>query len=107
MAEVSVHKVTPGSVLARDVTLPGGAPLVRSGVALTDRQIQFLKKRGITTVFIEDGAEDGGAAEVSDSVYAGRCRKLDTMFEAVGDAPHMSAIRDAARSRLRLRRPWE
>jgi len=107
VAEVSIHKVTPGSILAGDVRLPGGAILVREGVALTDRQITFLKHSSITTVFIQDQSGEGASAEVSDAVYAERCGRLEEMFEPVQDAPHMAAIRDAARTRLRLRRPWE
>ena len=107
MAEVSIHKVVPGSILAKDVTLSGGAALLREGAELSDRQIEFLKKRGVATVFIEDEPGAAASSEVSDSEYAERCSRLDKMFDGVQDAPHMTAIRDAVRSRLRLRRSWD
>ena len=107
MAEVRIREVKSGSILARDVTLPGGSLLVKRGVALTDRRIAFLQNHGIQTVFIEDDPSDAKPTKVADSVYAERCRRLDRMFEALENAPHMAAIREAARQRLRLKRAWE
>ena len=107
MADVSIRKVKSGSILAKDVMLPGGSLLVKCGVALTECQIAFLQNRGIRPVFIEYDPGDTRPIQVADSVYAERCRDLDRMFEAVENAPHMTAIKEAARERLRLKRPWK
>ena len=105
MAEVSIDKVKPGSVLAKDV-MQGDALLMACGTALTGRQIEFLEQRGVETVSIEGGPA-GAPTDVSELVYFERCRKLDRMFESASQASHMDAIREEARERLRSKRPWE
>jgi len=107
VAEVSINKVVPGNTLSRDVLLSGGALLAKAGTVVTQRHIEQMTKRGIRTLHIETGAGEAKSSEVSDLDYHQRCERLEAMFADVVDAPHMSAVKEAARTRLRHKRPWE
>jgi len=107
VAEVSIEKAQSGSTLGKDVLLASGALLIREGTVLNDRQIQLMKQRGIQTVFIADGESSDESTEVTPLAYAERTKKLDELFAPIAQAPHMAAIREAARERLKLKRPWE
>ena len=87
--------------------LPSGAMLIREGTEVNDRQIQLMKQRGITTVFVGDGETEDVSREVTPMVYAERAKKLEEMFAPVAQAPYMTAMREAVLERLKLRRPWE
>lgn len=107
MAEVSIDKVTAGSIVEEDVTMPNGALLVRSGAELKEPQIALLKKRGIKTVVVIGDEGPGGSREVSEKTYKERCAVLEEAFRASGELPHMAVIKTAAKEHLRLKRPWE
>lgn len=49
--------IAPGSVTAMDVSIGAGRALVKKGVRLTQRDLDDLKRRGITHVYLEDGNE--------------------------------------------------
>jgi HD-GYP domain-containing protein (c-di-GMP phosphodiesterase class II) len=54
MRKVSIHVVSPGDVLARDIITDKGSALLRAGRSLSDFIIERLKLQGIDTVYIED-----------------------------------------------------
>jgi HD-GYP domain-containing protein (c-di-GMP phosphodiesterase class II) len=60
MRLIATTSVTNGLELARDVMVtPGGGPLLRAGVSLTDGMRQALLSNGITRVWIEDDVSEG------------------------------------------------
>ena len=107
MAEVNISKVQPGSILAGDVALPDGTLLLKAGTILGEREIAYLSKRDVRTVSVKDGPGGSMTTEVSPSIFAERCQRLDCIFAGVEGAPHMRALKEAARHRLRFRLPWE
>ena len=107
MAEVSIDRVTAGSIVEKDVTMPNGALLAKSGTELKEQQIALLKKRGVRTVVVIDGDSPGGNREVSEKIYEKRCAVLEEAFRVSGELPHMAAIKTASKEHLRLKRPWE
>jgi hypothetical protein len=106
MATVSINRLTPGSILSRDVTLPSGALLARTGTILTERHVVLFKQRDVRVVEVDDDA-DTESKEVSPQVYQQRCERLETIFEGTAHLPHMQALKSAARVHLKLKRPWE
>ena len=107
MAEVSIDEVAAGSIVGKDVTMPNGALLIKSGTELNEQQIALLKKRGVKTVVIGSGDNPDGNREVSEKIYDERCAVLEEAFRVSGGLPHMAAIKTAAKEHLRLKRPWE
>jgi HD-GYP domain-containing protein (c-di-GMP phosphodiesterase class II) len=60
MRLLPVDSLPPGSVLGRDVLLPGSsAPLLRRGVTLTDRYARALRDKGVASVYVEDELSEG------------------------------------------------
>jgi len=107
VAEVSIDRLRSGSILQKDVLLESGALLIREGTVVNDRQIQLMKQRGVRSVSIVEADDVEVSTEVTPLVLAERTKRLETAFAPVEQVPHMAGIREAARDRLRLRRPWE
>ena len=107
MAEVALSKVEPGEVVGRDIILPDGTLVVRSGTVLSKRDLRSLKSRGIETVFVGEGASTTEQEFVSEEEYYQRHQRLNRMFKNVEAQPHMLSIKEAACRQLRRFRPWE
>jgi hypothetical protein len=75
MRLIPCRKIREGMELARDVVTgpPGTAPLLRTGVRLSDRYAKALPKAGIGSVWIEDDL--GRDIDVVDVAHAGDARE--------------------------------
>jgi hypothetical protein len=61
MRLVATRRLSPGSRLGRDVPARNGGPvpLLRAGVALSERHRDALLAAGINAVYVDDGIGEG------------------------------------------------
>lgn len=116
MRLVSVDRLAPGAVLARDVRVgtPGSAPLLRAGAAVTEGLREALARRGVAAVWIDDGIsgdveplpplppETRHAAEqaVVATLDRARTRLRDGQGLASEDVTELAVVADAIAAQL-------
>ena len=58
MKRVVINELSPGMVLAKPVTNTAGLPVLGAGAELDSSLIDRLQRLGLTSVYVEGGAED-------------------------------------------------
>ncbi|EGV31816.1 hypothetical protein ThidrDRAFT_1701 [Thiorhodococcus drewsii AZ1] len=53
---MKLEDITPGMLLAKDVSDPNGTPLIRAGAIITERHVRALKSWGIAEIAIQSDA---------------------------------------------------
>ena len=92
MRLVATRRLSSGSRLGRDVPAPNGGPipLLRAGVAITDRQRDALLGAGINAVYVDD--EIGEGIEVTHALSEEtRQEARNALGRALAEAPAMVA----------------
>ncbi len=90
MRLVATHRAADGSELGRDV-LTGradGAPLLRSGVRITERYRSLLMNAGVAAIYVEDAESEGIIVEpiVDDATREVATKAVASVYRSAKDA---------------------
>jgi hypothetical protein len=82
---LSVLRLKPGMILARDLLRPDGAVLMAAGTELTESQLGQLQQRGIEVVFVRE--PDPRSPEEIEVARAAAQARVEYIFrvQAVGE----------------------
>ena len=90
MRLIPTHRAVDGSELGRDVVIgrADGAPLLRSGVRLTERYRDLLLSAGVGAVYVEDEQSAGIVVEpiVDDATREVATRAVASAYRSAKDA---------------------
>ncbi len=84
MRRISLDQIQPGMYLSRPLIAPDGTVLLHEGIEMKDRYIQYLRKQGITYLYVDDQeTQDIIVEDVIDSNL--RQEAIKTALEVVND----------------------
>lgn len=85
----SIQKCQPGDTLARSIFSENGTVLVGAGVELTQRMIERLKNKNISSLYIQDKRTDDIMVEnvISESTRRAAMSIIHEAFRSVNDFP--------------------
>lgn len=84
MRRIALDQIQPGMYLSRPLIAPEGTVLLHEGIEMKDRYIQYLRKQGITYLYVDDQeTQDIIVEDVIDSDL--RQEAIRTALEVVND----------------------
>jgi putative nucleotidyltransferase with HDIG domain len=95
--------VRPGTVLGKTVYNQNGAVLLAEGTRLSTQYVDALRRRGFSTVYVEDGLSDDVRPldVVSDQVRANTAAHVAKMFDVVAETAGLKPGQQARRVQYR------
>ena len=93
MKRVNIDQLKPGDVVAKHVHVEGNRVLCSPGTRLESEVITLLSRRGVTSVSIEDGADERKSSEEL-------LHELDARFAKVTHDPLMRDLKELFRNRI-------
>lgn len=89
MRLISIHKCRPGETLARSIYSENGTVLVGAGVELTQRMLERLKAKNISSLYIQDKRTDDIVVEmvISEQTRRAAMSIIHETFRTVYDFP--------------------
>lgn len=96
MKRVVIDELLPGMVLAKPVTNTAGLPVLAAGAELDSPMIDRLQQLGLTSVYVEGGAEDSTGKTLAELEA-----ELEHRFRNVLQDPLQALILRQMRAHLR------